>query len=120
MSTKNCTPIFAENKSRPVGHVKGDCFYKSIFGSRHMLRSPRAIAFDISSLKAAKQAGALRVQVTDKENKTIYRADIQRIFDNGFKINRGFGEQIALGLSNWITNKSGKASPKQLEFWKDD
>ena len=44
---------------RVVGEVRGDVFYKSVYGSKHFLRIPRAIANDVKVLDEAEQAGAV-------------------------------------------------------------
>jgi hypothetical protein len=93
------TPIRAGG--HVVGKVKGDTFYKSVDGSRHFLRVPPAIGFDVQSLKEAERAGAVYAEVEDRETHKIYRAPIQLIWEKGFKVNRGFGDQIALPLGLW-------------------
>ena len=57
-----------------------------------------AIAFDISSLDNAENAGADRVDVRDKETGKHYRAKIALIRSAGFPVNRRFGAQIGLPL----------------------
>jgi hypothetical protein len=86
---------------RVVGKVEGDTFYKSLDGSRHFLRIPPAICFDVQSLKEAERAGAVYTEVTDRETGRAYRASIRSIWENGFKVNRGFGEQISLPFDKW-------------------
>src|SRR5690606_12631138 len=50
------TPIYANG--RVIGQVVGDTFRKIISGSKHMLRTPKAICFDRSTLRDAVAAGA--------------------------------------------------------------
>lgn len=102
---KNYTPIYVNG--RAIAKVKGDTLIKSIHGSRHMLRQPRAIAFDVDSLNQAEAAGAVLVNVTDQETGVIYRSTIAHIRDKGIRLNRGYGEQIALPLEGWTTHKRG-------------
>ena len=64
----NSTPIYVGSKV--VGKVQGDIFYKFI-RRNHFPRCPPAIAFDIDTLKHAEQAGAVKVQVTDKDTGTV-------------------------------------------------
>jgi hypothetical protein len=104
MAQNHYKPIFAGSKV--IGKVNGDTFYKSI-RKNHFLRCPPAIAFDIDSLTQAEQAGAIKVQVTDKEDGTIYRATIQHIRDKGREFNRGFGDQIFLTMEGWTKIKRG-------------
>ena len=109
-STK--TAIYAQG--RAIGTVRGDTFYKSIRGSAHILRTPRAIALDLGSLEQAEQAGAVNVQVTDTETGTVYRSTIEHIRRDGFELNRGFGAQIALPLDGWTETRRGELYARQL------
>jgi hypothetical protein len=99
-------PIHASN-GRVIGRVRGDTFWKSIKGSRHILQKPPSIAFDVCTLDQAEQAGAERVQVTDCETGTIYRATTAHIREKGFAFNRGWGHQIALSLDGWTKTRKG-------------
>lgn len=93
------TPIYC-NGAR-IGHVDGDTFHKEIQGSRHMLRTPRAIAFDLSTLRDAAHAGATSARVVDTETGTVYTATMKRIREYGGELNRGFGRQWFLTLNHW-------------------
>ncbi len=104
MSQNHYTPIYAAG--RVIGKVKGDTFYKTIRSS-HYLRRPPAIAFDIQSLDDAEQAGAVKVQVRDRENGTVYKSAIKHIREKGKPFNRGFGDQIYLVLEGWVKSKPG-------------
>lgn len=117
MANNSVTQIFVGGKQKPVGFVKRDCFYKNFRASVHMLRKPPAIAFDVESLDMAEQAGAVRVQVTDTETGTMYRANLAHIRENGFPFNRGFGEQVALPLSGWTVTRKGEIPARQLGLW---
>jgi hypothetical protein len=100
---------------RIVGRVEGDTFYKSIKGSKHFLRVPPAIAFDVSSLDDAEEAGAVKVQVVDQETGIVYKSTIQHIREYGEEFNRGFGNQIFLVLEGWVKSKRGGGL--QLGLW---
>ncbi len=100
MTRNNCTPIFAEGKK--VGQVRGDVFYKSIVGSRHMLRKPQAIAISLDALTQAKEAGAALVEVLDKETGIRYQTSLEHFWKAGFSLERGgFGRQLGLPLAGW-------------------
>jgi hypothetical protein len=104
MQQNNSTLIFAGSKV--IGKVVDGIFYKNI-NRAHYLRQPPAIAFDIDSLNQAEKAGASWVQVIDRDRGIVYRASLEHIMTKGFQFNRGWGEQIALPLSGWITSKHG-------------
>lgn len=105
MSQPNSTRIYASGK--PIGKVRGETFFKNIHGSRHFLRKPLAIAFDVETLDAAECAGASRVQVIDQETGVMYSAAISHIRRAGFEFDRGYGRQIALVLHGWTVTKRG-------------
>lgn len=98
---------------RAVGHVAGDTFYKRVRGSAHFLRTPRAIAFDESTLRDAERAGARYVEVTDAETGREYRAPLALIWERGFRVSRGHGEQLALILSDF----NRQPAPEQLALF---
>lgn len=95
------TPIFLPGTNKPVGYVSGQFFRKNIIGSKHMLRSPKAIAFDRSTLDDAARAGATHVSVTDTETGKTYIAAIETIQRYGFTVTRGYGNQVALTLDRY-------------------
>ena len=97
-----------------VGYVATDTFYKKLAGSRHFLRKPPAIAFDVASLEQAKAAGAEVVKVTDKETGITYTATILHIFAKGKKFNRGYGEQIYLTMNGWSRRGKGITTQRGL------
>ncbi|MBX2997780.1 MAG: hypothetical protein KF893_04665 [Caldilineaceae bacterium] len=98
------TPIFVRGRTRPIGYVRGQTFHKAITGSKHLLRSPAAIAFDRSTLVDAERAGAVAVCVRDTETATIYTAQIADIWRYAFPVRRGFGDQIAMSMNRWTVN----------------
>jgi hypothetical protein len=97
--------------ARVVGHVTGDTFHKTIMGSKHMLRQPKAIAFDASTLADAEAAGAAYCEVHDGESGHNYRTTIAHIRAKGFSLSRGFGVQIALVLAQWTVDGRPPAAP---------
>jgi hypothetical protein len=102
--------------NRIVGSVKDGVFIKTVKASKHFLRVPPAIAFDIDSLKRASEAGAHTVRVIDTDCNRVYVAPISTIWSKGFEVNRGFGRQIALLLKYW--NTVGSQYSEQLGFWR--
>jgi translation initiation factor IF-1 len=91
-----------------VGSVKNGIFFKRIHGSRHFLRKPLAISFDNNTITEAQEAGATRVEILNLEDGKVYLATIAHILEKGIRINRGFGDQVALPLSYWQVKQTGK------------
>jgi len=111
-SISNSTAIRAG--TQVVGVVRAGVFYKTVRSSRHMLRSPRAWAFDTQSLRDAKRAGAAWVELRDADTGNVYRASVAEIERYGFEFDRGFGRQVALELSRWQVNAPGVVQPSLL------
>ena len=100
---------------RIVGRVEGTVFVKKLKASRHFLHIPPAIAFDIKSLHQAEQAGARWVKVIDLESGKTYQAPISLIFSKGFPVNRGFGDQLGLGIEYFTRGDDPMGA--QLSLW---
>lgn len=99
VSCSDCTPIFIGG--RQIGEVCGEEFIKRIMGSKHILRSLHAIAFDMDCLEQAIRAGARIARVIDQETNTHYRVMIPTILEEGIPVNYGYGRQLALPLQRW-------------------
>jgi len=99
---------------RVVGEVREGVFYKRLRAS-HFLRTPPAIAFDVSTLREAERAGACYVEITDLESGRVYWAAISTIWERGFPVNRGHGEQWGLALGKW--GHKGESLAEQLPLF---
>lgn len=99
---------------RIIGKVIEGEFRKTI-RSNWILRTPPAIANDIQSLHDAERAGAVCCVFTDKDTGITYRASISKIWDMGFPVNRGYGEQIALSLPLWMQERGANHSPTHTD-----
>lgn len=98
------TPKVIHVNGKPVGKVSNGVFQKTIAGSKHMLRTPKALAFDVSSLRDAADAGAERVEVYDSESRTTYTASLACLREHGAPLERGYGRQWFLALDWWNVN----------------
>lgn len=94
------TPI-CRSDGRVVGHVRDGVFRKVLHSSRHFLRRPPAVAFDVFTLDAAEKAGAVHVEVTDSDTGKTYIATIADIRHYALRLDRGHGLQLALPLGRW-------------------
>ncbi|MBC8508213.1 MAG: hypothetical protein H8D34_25410 [Chloroflexi bacterium] len=108
----NQTPVYREDGRRVVGYIIGDTFYKTVSGSKHFLRQPPAIMFDVQSLESAQRYGAKNVQVKDRETERIYAATIALIWEKPIYKNYGFGAQVGLCLKDWTVNGNIPQMPK--------
>lgn len=100
---------------RMVGVVRGSYFVKNVHGSKHFMRIPPAIAFDLSSIKNAEDNGAIVAMIVDKETGREYFSYIKYIYEKGFKFNRGYGEQIALAMEYWTSREELSSQARLFE-----
>lgn len=100
MTHSKSIPIKAAGKR--VGYVRDGVFTKHVRGSKHFLRIPPAIAFDIQSLYDAERAGAQVVHVHDKESGVTYRASLRAITQRGVVFDRKHGRQVYLAMNRWV------------------
>ena len=96
------TPIYIGRTV--IGNVDGDTFHKTISGSKHLLRRPRAICFDRCTLLDAAAAGAARAEIFDRETGTTYAATFETIDAHSFPVRRGHGDQVGVTLDHWSVN----------------
>jgi len=101
-------------RKRPVGDVVGSEFVKPI-REKGYLRVPPAICFDVDTLQAAERAGARFIRVVDRDNGTEYLTTFVKIWRDSFTLDRGFGVQRGLLLSEWDVIEP-KPAPVQLSF----
>lgn len=95
-------PIFSEKDHRVIAYVFGEELHKHL---KKIMYNPPAIATDIEALRKGEQAGAKICVVTNKSNGIIYRASIEKIWQFGWVVNWGFGDQQALSLSHWLQTR---------------
>ena len=84
-----------------VASIEGDVLRKAVLASKHFLRTPRGIAFDVAILDAARRAGVTTVEVYEREQQRTYTATLADFERWGVPVNRGFGAQRALPLERW-------------------
>lgn len=100
---------------RVVGVVSGNVFKKKLRRSRHFLRSPSAICFDVDTLRKASAQGANVVIIDEVESGDVYSAQIGDVLARGFDVDYGHGAQIGLSLAEWW--RSCGERPQQLFLW---
>ena len=111
---RHCSTVAIYAQGRQVGEVRDGVFRKTVRGSVHMLRKPRAWAIDMQSLADAEALGAVRVEITDRETGNVYRASIGELRRYGFIFDRGAGRQVALPLNCWTVAHPAEPVAEQL------
>ena len=109
----NSTPIYRADGRAVVGRVEGDTFYKSARSTVHLLRKPRAWACDVEALDQARAAGAVKVELFDRDTGATYRVELVEFYRRGRPIDRGHGAQLALPLDCW-TVTGGRATARPV------
>ena len=92
-------------KNKVVGLVENGIFKKKVNGSKHFLRKPPAIAFDVDTINSAKKSGAKHIEIFDKDSNNFYLTRMAKLDEKGFEFNRGFGKQVAMVMSDWFELK---------------
>ncbi len=100
-SDSRARKIFVDDGRRRVcvGTLEGDTFVKRV-KPEHILRKPRAIALQDSVITELKESGCRTVKAVLDGGKTL-TAPIGHFVTHGIHIDRGFGPQVALTLSQW-------------------
>ena len=106
-------PVFTDHGKFAGTVFRDGSFFKAIPGSRHMLRVPPSIAYDVTVLQRAEALGGTRLVVVDRETGVRYEAPMPLTWSRGFRVNRGYGEQRALVLHHWrIDGSQAEAHPE--------
>jgi len=92
-------PYFLDG--RPVGWFNGDTLYKTIDGEKHLLRTPKAIAWAACIVDDAVERGCTQLEVFDRRTRVTYRSSVERFQTFAGSLNRGYEEQRFLVLSRW-------------------
>jgi hypothetical protein len=104
---------------RVVGRVVGDTFYKRCEERKHMLHTPPAWACDTVSLKCAQELGARYIQIHAKDTHKVYQAPLSLFWSRGIRLDRGFGEQLALQLTYWTVTQEDEPVARQLSLFRE-
>ena len=89
------------SKGYEIARIRGDELVKYVYGSRHMLQSPRGWSIDVTCLKQALAAGVKNVVIIDLETNRVYTAPLASFWGEGTFIDRGYGAQFCLTLEYW-------------------
>lgn len=110
--------VFSQS-GRVVGTLAGQVLRKAVDASRHFLRTPPAIAWDLTALEEARQHGVTQCEVRDRESSRVYTARLEEFFTKGFAMDRGFGRQLALPLAYWRASEPGESLARQLSMFEE-
>lgn len=85
-----------------VAQIQDKKLSKTIIGSRHLLRNPPAIAFDVHIVNEAVQSGVEEVTVWDEEAEIRYQTSMDNFCKYKLYVNCGHGPQYAPPIHRWL------------------
>lgn len=104
-----------------VGGLSSDgVFVKRVIGSKHKLRTPEAWCIDAQAFDEEIRPRATQIVVIDRESGFEYKASIDHFDQHKGTLDRGFGLQYFLVLSQWEVIEPNGDKPQQLTLWGDE
>jgi hypothetical protein len=91
---------------RVLGEISNGALRKRIYGSRHFMRSPAGIGWDVWALEQAETAGCKITIVTDLETGRVYVAEVADFRTYGVQRNHGYGDQLILPFRYWRSSEA--------------
>jgi hypothetical protein len=117
------TLVYASNRTnKPVGkivEIDSVIYLIKSCKNKHFLRQPPAIAYDCSIIDLATSYHVQYLIVTNSESKDKYEISLAAFKEKSFKVNRGFGPQLACPLENWAstyTENKIRAAQRAIEI----
>jgi hypothetical protein len=88
---------------RQTGSVKGDTYYRTL-RQNHFLKYPEiSIAISTDVLDQLQERGVTTLEFKNSDTGTKYRCTLDHFSQSGVKFNRGYGEQVRLPLTGFVT-----------------
>ena len=84
--------------------------------SKHMLRSPKAWAFDRSIIETASRHGATGIRIEAGDTGAVFKVSMERFLKKAFPLQRGHNSQLALVLKFWDTDRPDDKKDEQLRL----
>jgi hypothetical protein len=88
-------------KGKEYGKIQDTIFIKYVDGNKHKLRKPSGWAIDENVAAYAKESGVEEIIIIDYAKGMDYGVSIEKFFEYGIPIDRGYGSQIALPDRYW-------------------
>lgn len=102
-------PVFLRGANGKVyGVIANRTLCKRVYGSKHILRKPPAIAID-APLYDAYRAQFDALAVEDMETGKVYRLSAKRFDALRWTLERGYGKQYAVALRFWSCDSPDSA-----------
>lgn len=83
---------------------------------KHMLRSPRAWAFDKSIITTAMQHGAKSIRIEAGDTGNVFTVSMSKFKEKAFPLQRGYNLQLALVSKHWDIEEPGQVREEQLRL----
>ena len=91
--------------NRVLGEISNGALRKHVYGSRHFMRTPPGIAWDVWAIERAKASACPITIVTDRETGRVYVADLVDFDRHGVRRNFGYGDQTILPFNYWRSDR---------------
>ncbi|MBT4512822.1 MAG: hypothetical protein HOC20_11520 [Chloroflexi bacterium] len=114
-STRSKQPIHSID-GKIIGRIDGNVLRKRIRGSKHILRTPKAIAIDANAFDREIAPTCKNIEVHDTESNEVYTSTIDNFSQYKMTLDRGHGRQYALPLRYWeFDGKQSNFQPAKPE-----
>lgn len=102
------TPVATLNTATGV-------LFKAV-SEKHVVQKPhRSIAFDVNVIEQALKLGGKTLRVTHRETGEVFTTTIETFQKKGYRCDRRFGNQWALGLFYWSINGRQPEAERKAE-----
>tara|TARA_Y100000310_G_scaffold250182_1_gene256355 strand:+ start:248 stop:583 length:336 start_codon:yes stop_codon:yes gene_type:complete len=88
-----------------VARLVNGILVKKARESKHMLRSPKAWAFDRSIIETASRHGATGIRIEAGDTGAVFKVSMDMFLEKSFALQRGHNRQLALVLKFWDTSR---------------
>ena len=99
-----------------VARLVNGILVKKARESKHMLRSPKAWAFDRSIIETASRHGATGIRIEAGDTGAVFKVSMDMFLEKSFALQRGHNRQLALVLKFWDTGRPGDKKDEQLRL----
>lgn len=115
--TQNSTPLYVPGQPKPVafGDIARRLLFKNFDSEKHMVQTPRAIAFDVAVMERATELGLLNIRCTDTRTGNVYATTLDVFRQKGRPLRRGYGNQWMLTVEYWSINSQQPEAERKAE-----
>jgi hypothetical protein len=106
--------VYTNSKGRGIGKLEGEIFRKTVSRKKHLMR--KLNSWGIQADVLIDLGDNIRIEIFDKDEKTVYVTTAKEFREGGVTGNYGHGEQIFLSLDKF-RKESPTASKLAAPVW---